>query len=189
MNEILKKLRTLHNYSQSYVAEYLNVSRQMYIKYENGDVDPSVKVITDLCQLYKVSYSTILGELNFSKEESDKIYDAYDTHNSGERYVASPAVPYGIKNSYSALQSKAINQIKELSDFQIISVLAYMKLLNEEFSENTKEKYKKATAQPVNPIEVERINSVYDKISKEEQLRFAKAGSKNVCEALKNDTW
>lgn len=53
-----------------------------------------------------------------------------------------------------------------------------MKLLNEEIAENTKEKYRKATAQSVDPIEVERINSVYDKIPKEEQLRFAKAGSK-----------
>lgn len=189
MNEILKKLRTIHNYSQSYVAEYLNISRQMYIKYENGDVDPSIKVITDLCQLYRVSYSTILGEQEFLQDQSANIYDTYSKHNSEENCVASPGVSYGIKKSYSALQSKAINQIKELSDFQIISVLAYMKLLNEEIAENTKEKYRKATAQPVDPIEVERINSVYDKIPKEEQLRFAKVGSKNVCEALKNDTW
>ena len=50
MNEMLKKLRSLHNYSQSYVAEYLNVSRQMYIKYESGEVEPSVKVVKELCE-------------------------------------------------------------------------------------------------------------------------------------------
>lgn len=178
MNEILKKLRTLHKYSQSYVAEYLNVSRQMYIKYKNGEVDPSVKVIKDLCQLYKVSYSTIFGELNFSHDESVKFYDAGNSNNFGKFCVESPNVSFGNKKTYSALQFKAINQIKELSDFQVISVLAYMKLLNEEIAENTKEKYRKATAQSVDPIEVERINSVYDKIPKEEHLRFAKAGSK-----------
>lgn len=94
MSEILKKLRTLHNYSQSYVAEYLNVSRQMYIKYESGEVEPSVKIITKLCQLYKVSYSTILGELNFSQEKTD---DLYNTQKSEDFYVASPDVCYGEK--------------------------------------------------------------------------------------------
>lgn len=189
MNEVLKKLRTVHNYSQSYVAEYLNISRQMYIKYENGDVDPSIKVITDLCRLYNVSYSTILGEQEFLLKKSTKTYELHDTENSMEYCVASPAIPYGNKKSFSPLQSKAIKQIKELSDFQIISVLAYIKLLNEEIAENSKERYRKAAAQPVDPIEVERINSVYDTIPKEEQLRFAKAGSKMVGEALKNDTW
>ena len=41
----------------------------------------------------------------------------------------------------------------------------------------------------VNPLEVERINSIYSKISKEEQLRYVQAGSSMVREALKNDTW
>lgn len=155
MNEILKKLRTLHNFSQSYVAEYLKISRQMYIKYESGEVEPSVKVVTDLCHLYKVSYDTILGEQDFTQEKSDES-----------------------EGLYSALQSKAINQIKELSDFQIISVLAYMKLLDEEMAENTKRKYRKLMSNPIDPDEVEKINAVYDKIPKEEQLRFVKSGSK-----------
>ena len=189
MNEILKKLRTLHNYSQSYVAEYLKISRQMYIKYESGEVEPSVKVVTDLCHLYKVSYDTILGEQDYLQEKSDESKGDYASKSSGECYVASPAVYYGVNKSYSALQSKAINQIKELSDFQIISVLAYMKLLNEETAENSKSKYRKLMSNPIDPDEVEKINAVYDKIPKEEQLRFVKAGSKNVCEALKNDTW
>lgn len=189
MNEILKKLRSLHNYSQSYVAEYLNVSRQMYIKYESGEVEPSVKVVKELCKLYKVEYSAILGELEFVLEKSKAEYNNYSWKNAREWFVTSPAAYYGVKNPYSALQLQAVNQIKQLSDFQVMSVLAYIKLLNEEMAENLKNKYKKSMANPVDPVEVERINAVYDKISKEEQLRFAKVGSKTVCEALKNDTW
>lgn len=189
MDEMLKKLRTLHNYSQSYVAEYLKVSRQMYIKYESGEVEPSVKAVKELCKLYKVDYSAILGEMEFSREKNTAGGSSYNTHDHGESYVASPVSYYGANNSFSSLQMQAVNQIKQLSDFQVISVLAYMKLLNEEMAESIKSKYKKAMANPVDPLEVERINAVYDKIQKEEQLKFAKAGSKTVCEALKNETW
>lgn len=55
-----------------------------------------------------------------------------------------------------------------------------MKLLNEEIAENSKNKQRKSMAgiiDSVDPIEVERINAVYDKIPKEEQLRFTKVGS------------
>ena len=37
MKESIKNLREKHNYSQSYLATYLEVSRQMYIKYESGE--------------------------------------------------------------------------------------------------------------------------------------------------------
>ena len=55
MQEILRSLRTENNYSQSAVADYLNISRQMYNKYENGLTEPSLKNIKKLCELYNVS--------------------------------------------------------------------------------------------------------------------------------------
>lgn len=55
MQEILRSLRTENNYSQSAVAAYLDISRQMYNKYESGTAEPSLKNIKKLCALYKVS--------------------------------------------------------------------------------------------------------------------------------------
>lgn len=60
MNETIRKLREQHNYSQTYLALCLKVSRQMYIKYENGEVEPPVHVIRALCKLYDVSYDMII---------------------------------------------------------------------------------------------------------------------------------
>ena len=39
MKEILRSLRNKNNYSQSAVAEYLEISRQMYNKYESGTAE------------------------------------------------------------------------------------------------------------------------------------------------------
>lgn len=180
MFEEIKKLRTLHNYSQSYVAEFLSISRQMYIKYENGDVEPSIKVVKDLCRLYQVSYETILGEQSLNNKKTSYESKSY------EFSFSSPEASYTSTKTFSALQIKAINQLKDLSEVQVVSVLAYMKLLTEEMAASLKEKKKDSS---VDLVEVEKINAVYDKIPREEQLKFAKEGSKTVCEALKNDTW
>ena len=60
MNETIKNLREKNGFSQSYLASYLGVSRQMYIKYENGEVEPPIKAVKALCRLYSVPYSTII---------------------------------------------------------------------------------------------------------------------------------
>ena len=178
MHEALKKLRILNNYSQSYLAEYLKVSRQMYIKYENGVVEPPVKIVKELCRLYKVSYSTILGPIKKDVEFSENTEDGI--------CVASPGAACENRNEASVLQIKAINEIKCLPEIQILAVMAYIKLLKQEISSNRANKSYDAD---VDPIEVEKINAVYDKISREEQVKSVKAGSKAVCEALKNDSW
>ncbi|MCR4899486.1 MAG: helix-turn-helix transcriptional regulator, partial [Treponema sp.] len=40
MKDILRSLRIENNYSQSAVASYLDISRQMYNKYEMGNAEP-----------------------------------------------------------------------------------------------------------------------------------------------------
>lgn len=41
----------------------------------------------------------------------------------------------------------------------------------------------------INQAEVDRINTVYDKIPKEEQLAAAHSSMRTMWEAVKNDTW
>ena len=62
MNETLRALREENNYSQAAVASYLGISRQMYIKYENGDATPPVKIVTELSNFYRVPYDVILDD-------------------------------------------------------------------------------------------------------------------------------
>lgn len=68
MKETLLYLRELNHYSQSFIAKYLNISRQMYAKYENGDVEPGVRSVIALCKLYKVPYDVILENKIADKE-------------------------------------------------------------------------------------------------------------------------
>lgn len=60
MKETIKNLREFFRYSQTQIAAMVGVSRQMYIKYENGEYEPNVKVISALCRVYNVPYQIII---------------------------------------------------------------------------------------------------------------------------------
>lgn len=60
MKEIIRQLREEKGYSLAQVAERLGVSRQAYIKYESGEVEPSVEAVRKLSKLYGVSYEDLI---------------------------------------------------------------------------------------------------------------------------------
>lgn len=108
MKETLLYLRELNHYSQSFIAKYLNISRQMYAKYENGDVDPGIKSVIALCKLYKVPYDVILENKIADKENplnnsSDSFEYRVQQDFGNQLFVASP-MP-----SYTSSQSKSEN--------------------------------------------------------------------------------
>ena len=98
MKETLRTLREQNNYSQSAVASYLGISRQMYIKYENGDAVPPVKIVTDLSNFYRVPYDVIIEDklnqnqssektapVEYSFEQSEDV--AWELHDPGALYA------------------------------------------------------------------------------------------------------
>lgn len=54
MKEILKYLRQLNSFSQEQIAQKLGISRQSYIKYENGSVIPNNSTVHHLAEIYGV---------------------------------------------------------------------------------------------------------------------------------------
>lgn len=60
MKEILVKLRTDNRYTQDQIARMLGISRQSYIKYEAGEVEPTVEMIRKLSQFYSVPYDVLI---------------------------------------------------------------------------------------------------------------------------------
>ncbi len=54
MKEILRYLRQTNSLTQEEVARRLEISRQSYIKYENGEVVPGDKVVRELSIIYGV---------------------------------------------------------------------------------------------------------------------------------------
>lgn len=95
MNETLKYLRSQNNFSQNKVAEYLGISRQMYMKYESGETEPTVKCIRELSKLYNVTYDVLIDDKFKSEIKNDSYSDKTDgsleVHDSAPAYTARAA--------------------------------------------------------------------------------------------------
>ena len=129
MKDTIKALREKYNYSQSYLATYLQVSRQMYIKYESGEVEPPVKVVVALAKLYSVSYSQIIDD-EFSPNK-EKV--SYKIHQDSESEVASPIVSYDFSSKKPKTQLALVTaSLENLSEESLVSVGAFIKMLQTE---------------------------------------------------------
>lgn len=62
LNEKLRELRLQKNYSQSYVADKLHISRQAVSKWENGWASPDLENLKLLSGLYGVTVDELLGK-------------------------------------------------------------------------------------------------------------------------------
>ena len=60
----IRELRKLHHMSQSDVARSLGIEQSTYSKYERGAIPISVKALSSLADLYKVSIDYIVGRTN-----------------------------------------------------------------------------------------------------------------------------
>lgn len=60
-DENLRAFRKQKEFSQEYLAEKMNVSRQTISKWENGTAMPDLKKLTDLAGLFDVSMDELLG--------------------------------------------------------------------------------------------------------------------------------
>lgn len=63
----IRDLREDHDYTQKYVAHYLNTSQTMYARYERGANEMPIRHLVALCKLYHVSADYILGLSNSKK--------------------------------------------------------------------------------------------------------------------------
>ena len=70
----LLKLRKHYNYSQEYVAEYLNIDTLEYMSFENGNKIPSYDNMRDLSYLYHLELIDV-----FKNSEEVELYDISNT--------------------------------------------------------------------------------------------------------------
>lgn len=168
MNKTIKILRNKYNYSQSSVAEYLGISRQMYIKYETGAAELSVKTIKSLANLYKISSDIIL---------EDKLSDSNDLYFAkGKKLeVAEPKPEYGVSNL-----NKVLQLLPKLVLSEQISVMAKLASLMQEQS---------IESVPVLPQKNKKIpDAEYIKLMHLENEKTTNSYS-HIREVLKNDEW
>lgn len=140
MKETLKALREQFNYSQNSVAKFLGISRQMYIKYENGDADPPVKTVVALSGLYKVPYDFLIDNKclienksfsanKIASQESENQHRKveYKFHEEKPLSVAYPGAEYGIEykieDSYSTTIVNMFSKLSFIKQLEVFSEL------------------------------------------------------------------
>jgi len=140
MYKALKNLREQNNYSQNSIATFLGISRQMYIKYEQGEVEPPVKVITQLAKFYRVPYEYILDD----KIGGVPVFEEHQYIKSEENTfeVASATPAYGVS---SYLQS-VMNMLPKLIYSEQLQVLSKLCEMVKTETEEKKEPSKKMQA-------------------------------------------
>ena len=183
MKEILRTLRNEKNYSQSAVASYLEISRQMYNKYEKGTAEPSLKNIKKLCELYKVSADIFFQN---KSEKKSELY-SYESDNLSAMCVASPAAHYGPSSPNSNKNNLLAELIKLLPLLQFGEQISLMSRLAR-IIENQ-------TCTQSNPaIKTKKIKKIpdanYDNyLNSAEIQRIRNASLASIREMLKNDEW
>lgn len=70
-NENIRNLRRERDYSQEYLAEKLNVTRQTISKWENGAAMPDLKKLTEIADFFSVSMDTLLG-IEIENDDKEK---------------------------------------------------------------------------------------------------------------------
>lgn len=73
----LKELRKKNHYSQEYVAEQLNISRQAISQWENGKAAPDLENLIWLAQLYHISVDELLDNHNDSSIPEKETVEKY----------------------------------------------------------------------------------------------------------------
>lgn len=86
-DENLRAFRKQKEFSQEYLAEKMNVSRQTISKWENGTAMPDLKKLTDLASLFDVSMDELLGTSapnyktsEFDNTELENLKQAFDEY-------------------------------------------------------------------------------------------------------------
>ena len=61
MHEILKEVRTARNFTQQDIANVLNVTRRVYIRYETGENKMPINHYVTLAKFYGLSLDYLAG--------------------------------------------------------------------------------------------------------------------------------
>ena len=147
MNNTIKALREQNNYSQSAVAQFLGISRQMYIKYETGLVEPPVKIVSELAHFYHVTYDTIIddsfgdkkGIYENSEEQTLEVLDSAPQYTSGKK--TGTTLAYDIQTRKTQPQSMYLKSIVEMLPKLIYKEqLMVLEMLSEIVRNSTAEK-------------------------------------------------
>lgn len=69
--ENLKKLRNNHNLTQQDLSLQLNISQQVYSRYEKGSREPDFETLIKIADYFNVSLDYLLGRIDENKPSAE----------------------------------------------------------------------------------------------------------------------
>ncbi len=70
----LKKLRTDANMTQQQLGDALNVTKVCICNYESGNRIPSIEILGDICNIFKVDMNYLIGTDSYVVSDNDSSY-------------------------------------------------------------------------------------------------------------------
>lgn len=61
INQLLRDFREDNEFTQQDIANYLEIGRTMYRRYESGETEIPLRHLKKLCMLYKISADYFMG--------------------------------------------------------------------------------------------------------------------------------
>lgn len=119
VNDMLKKLRTSKNLSQSDMAEILEISLSSYQKYERekNSVTPSLDVLTRIADFYNISLDYLLGRETGEPEPIDVLASRFDmTALEKEILDNYLALPKDTRGDMMEFLQKSVKKVMEKSE-------------------------------------------------------------------------
>lgn len=134
-NENIRNLRRERDYSQEYLAEKLNVTRQTISKWENGAAMPDLKKLTEIADFFSVSMDTLLGiEIeNDDKEKESSSNNNENNYNTEyqKRYTEQLfSIAYQNQYEQNIANHKALKAIAIILSIAIVCVIFGLILLS-----------------------------------------------------------
>lgn len=120
LHEKLRKLRLEYNYTQEYVAKYLNMTRQGYAHYEAGLRSPDHQTLLKLSKLYTIDISELINQ--FTTPIDNTILQEESNYESSQELAATNK-----KIVYLTYdERKLCNLYKQLNAKQKKEILSYI---------------------------------------------------------------
>ncbi len=121
LNEKLRKLRIEKEFTQDYVAKYLNMTRQGYAHYEAGLRNPDHQTLLKLSNLYHIDIGDLIN--NFTTPIDNNILLENPPYHTAAK-TESPTTRKTIQLTYD--ERRLFNLFQKLSSPEKKELLAYL---------------------------------------------------------------
>lgn len=118
----LRELRISHGYTQEYIGNYLNITRQGYAHYEKGGRTPDNQTLLHLASLYSLSIDELINN-NFIPNTLHE--DA--TYSTNERLNTENSKTRNVVHPNNSIEKKLLENFRQLTPNIQLDILEYVK--------------------------------------------------------------